>query len=106
MKYRLRRLSTHQTALVVGVAGALSSLLLLPFVLLTALFDPQGVMSGAWVLLLMPLVAFLYGYVATAVWCWFYNLIAGLIGGIELELEPAADAPPAAPPHGEFGATA
>lgn len=98
MKHRIRRFSVHQTALVVAVAQALVSLLFIPFFLFVTLLDPNTGWAGAWIAFVMPVFALIMGYISAALWTFFYNLIATMVGGIEFELEPVGGAGPASAP--------
>lgn len=90
MTHRIRRISVHQTALVVAIAQALLSLLFVPFFLFVTLFDPSANFFGIWMVFLWPIMALVFGYISTALWVFFYNLIASAVGGIEFELEPVS----------------
>ena len=37
--------------------------------------------------LLVPLLYAIIGFIFTAIGCWVYNLVASMVGGIEIELE-------------------
>lgn len=55
---------------------------------------------GAAALLLVPVVYGILGFIMTAIMAALYNLVAGWMGGIEMEFEvaPVAGYPPAVPP--------
>jgi len=67
----------------------------------SGLGDEVGILRGIG-LILIPLIAILYavfGTIVVAIWVLIYNLIASVVGGIELMLEPAAELVKAAPPQ-------
>jgi hypothetical protein len=83
------------------IAALLCLLVSLPVtaVNLLPLMDPANgprlrLMSGS--LLALPLVYAATGFVAALMGAWIYNLLAGLMGGIELTLTPLAERRPLA----------
>ncbi|MGO9095286.1 MAG: hypothetical protein ACLQGV_08685 [Bryobacteraceae bacterium] len=60
--------------------------------------------------LLLPILYAIIGFIFTAIGCWVYNLIASMVGGIEVEIVAKVEPqmfPPSAPPLGPgFGPTA
>ena len=94
---RIRRLGVVRTATVASVFYLLITLIvLLPFALVLATAGPITTTDQAgrtttfevspFVLLLLPLVYALIGWVLTALFCLVYNLAAAITGGVELEL--------------------
>lgn len=51
-----------------------------------------GIMVGLLMIVFMPVIYGLMGFIGGALAAWFYNLAAGVVGGIELELEPSVPA--------------
>lgn len=51
-----------------------------------------GVLFGLLMIVFMPAVYGLMGFIGGALAAWFYNLAAGVVGGLELELEPSVPA--------------
>jgi hypothetical protein len=47
-----------------------------------------GVGRGIGIVIVMPLIYAFFGVVFGALFAWFYNMVAGWVGGIELDLEP------------------
>lgn len=102
--YRLKSVSVLSVAKVSALLHAGMSLLIIPFLLLVAIimtFAPkQPNEPPAFVFVFFALFApFLYGvigFVIGAIGGFLYNLVAGWIGGVELQLESIA--PPIAPP--------
>jgi hypothetical protein len=86
MKQQVARLSPHQNAKVFAVLTALSSLVLLvPFFLMFAGFGPAQSRPPLFLMLLMPVLYLVFGYVVTIIACALYNLMFRYIGGIEFE---------------------
>ena len=103
MKHRIRRIGILKAAMIGGIAYAIMTLLLVPFFLLLMLmpgaFDEMGRTSGDWMmapalLLLAPLVYGAMGFIGTGLAAAVYNLIATMVGGLEVELEPLAGPSP------------
>jgi hypothetical protein len=121
--FRIRRFGVIKTATVVALwYVVIIVIIFLPIAVLVALFAPSsGVVGNAGGLavvffgLLLALFYGLLGWVFTALACVFYNLVAGMTGGIEIQLEaveprpavpvwgapataPSSEPPPGAPP--------
>ena len=80
---QIRRFGIAQTAKVAAVCYS---------VLAAIIFVPLGVISlvagrprAVWVVL-FPVLYGVLGYVVVALSCWIYNMIAGKVGGIAVEL--------------------
>lgn len=76
---------------------ALLSLLFVPFFLFFALMAPvqegYGPMGGEWMMsgafvLLLPFIYAVFGFIGTALAALVYNLVATMMGGLEIDLEP------------------
>ncbi len=87
MPQQIRRFGVGQTAKVVGVLYALIGVVLLPFVLLAAMYSPNKTGFGAGLALAVPVLYGVLGFISTAIGCAIYNFVAGLVGGIEVELD-------------------
>jgi len=99
--YRIRRFGVMKTATVVAIMYmVIVGVFVVPFGLLALLVAPsQGSGAGAGVsILLLGLIAIfgygLLGWVFTAVSAAIYNLAAGWVGGIEVEIETVTPPPP------------
>jgi Transmembrane domain of unknown function (DUF3566) len=106
--YRIRRFGVIKTATVVAVMYVIIiAVFALPIAVGVALFGRGDTTGGAAGVLAFGLVvAVLYavlGWVFTAIACALYNFAAGMVGGIEVEVEPVAPPPPA-PVWGPTGA--
>lgn len=89
---RVKKFGVFQTAKVVGIIYALVSLvIILPFFMIGSMlsqeFFPEMAEFGGAILIVLPLVYGLVGFLFTALGCVVYNLIAGFTGGIEIEME-------------------
>jgi hypothetical protein len=47
-----------------------------------------GIGRGIGVVLVMPLIYAFFGMLFGALFAWVYNMVAGWVGGIELDLQP------------------
>lgn len=92
MPQRVRRFGVLQTAKVIAVLYALIGLVFVPIFLIVSMVSPDKSGLGMGFSLLMPILYGVLGFVFTAISCAIYNFVAGLVGGIELELDegPAA----------------
>jgi hypothetical protein len=84
---RLRRFSIAQTAKVAGVLYALMGLIFVPFFLVASLFAPKEGGFGVGFALALPILYGVLGFVCTAIGCALYNWVAGMVGGIEVQLD-------------------
>jgi ABC-type dipeptide/oligopeptide/nickel transport system permease component len=89
MTNRVVHVSVHQTAKIVAILYTLMALVFVPIGVLFALRQGQEV---SWrLLVLVPLLYGLASYVFGAVACWLYNVVAGVVGGIEFTVERDED---------------
>ena len=94
MMHRVRRFGVIQTANMAAMMYfAMTIIFLVPFFILASMLPDMGDESGmAWfsgaALFFVPPLYAAFGWVATAIMCWFYNMIAGFVGGIAVEIEP------------------
>lgn len=103
MQTHIVQIGAHRSALIVAISGAL---LMIPFMLLYLpifLFLPAeeggGLFVGVIMLLLVPPLYFVFGYLVTGLWLWLINLVAGRLGGFPVTLAGTA-APDTEVPHG------
>ncbi len=96
MKKRITRFGVYQTAKVFGVMYFfLTAIFAIPFGLISMIsgFGSELGFSGG-LLLLLPFVYALFGFLFVALGCAIYNLIAKWTGGIEVEVgTETVDAP-------------
>lgn len=87
MGQRIRRFGVGQTAKVLGILYGLMGLILLPLFLIAALASPQETGFGVGFAVILPILYGVLGFVMTAIGCALYNWVAGMVGGIEVELD-------------------
>ena len=94
MKQQIKRMSPHQNGKVCGVLMALTSLVfVIPMFLFFSMMhfpaDQNGHHMGPsiFMILVMPILYLVFGYIFTVIWCVIYNFVAKFTGGIEFELE-------------------
>jgi hypothetical protein len=100
--YRIRRFGILKTATVVAVMYMLIvAVFVVPFLLLALVASPSdstssvGGVGGVLVIGLASIVLYgLLGWVFTAIAAAVYNLAAGWVGGIEVQVETVAPPPP------------
>jgi len=94
MKQQVSRLSPHQNGKVFGVLMAVSSLVVIvPFFLIFSATVPAGVGGPpAFMILIMPIMYLVVGYLSVAIGCAVYNFMFKYIGGIEYEAKSEAAA--------------
>ena len=87
MAQQIRRFGVGQTAKVVGALYGLMGLVFIPVLLIASMFSPNksGVSTGF--ALALPILYGVLGFIFTAIGCAIYNFVAGIIGGIEVELD-------------------
>lgn len=91
MKQQIARFSPHQNAKVAAVLMAVTSLLfIVPFVLVFSFVLPAQGRPPLLMFLIMPVMYLVIGYIAVALSCLIYNLLARYTGGIEFESEATA----------------
>lgn len=87
MPQQIRKFGVGQTAKVVGVLYALIGVVIAPFMLIAAMYSPNKPGFGAGFALALPVLYGVFGFISTAIGCAIYNFVAGLVGGIEVELD-------------------
>lgn len=94
MKQQVSRLSPHQNGKVFGVLMALSSLVfLVPFFFIFSATMPAGAGGPpAFMILAMPVMYLVFGYLSVALGCAVYNFMFNFIGGIEFVSQGSTDA--------------
>lgn len=91
MKYQIKKISAVQTSKVSAIVNA-------PFGLIYTLIGLSMLNNGntgddvaGKVMLAGPILLAVFTFVASVFFCWFYNGIVKLVGGIEVELEQRDD---------------
>lgn len=90
MAQRIRRFGVGQTAKVLGVLYTLIGVVLIPFFVLASMFVPNESGFGIGVAIALPVIYGIAGFVFTAIACLIYNMVAGWVGGIEIEIDEPA----------------
>jgi hypothetical protein len=86
MKQQIERFSPHQNGKVFAVLVAVSSLVfLVPLFFIVTMFAPEQSRPPMLMLLAMPVLYLVFGYISVAIGCAMYNLLFRFIGGIEFE---------------------
>jgi hypothetical protein len=89
---QIKRFSIGQAAKFTGVLYLLFGLLFIPFFLLMGTMAPGGESGfpfggGTILAVTMPVIYGIMGVIGGAIGAALYNLVAGWIGGLEIELE-------------------
>ncbi|MGC9972723.1 MAG: hypothetical protein ABSE56_19245 [Bryobacteraceae bacterium] len=66
----------------------ISAVIVIPLTFILMVFGGERANPFGLLALLLPLLYAIVGFVFTAIGCWVYNLVAMMVGGIEIELEP------------------
>ncbi len=90
MAQQVKRFGIFQTAKVMGILYALTGLVFLPFFVLFSLASPRAAGFGIGFAVLLPVLYGICGFIVIAIGCAIYNVVAGMVGGIEVELDQAA----------------
>lgn len=86
MKYHLLRIDPFRAARIAGVLYFLVGLTILPFFYFAFVVAPEGIGFSRGIILLSPILISGIGYASTALGCFFYNWLAGRLGGFEVDL--------------------
>lgn len=101
MTKRLKRIAPLQLGKISGILYALSTILFVPFILLfsaLASVAPQmeggsstpvpGILGmGLGLIVMAPIMYGVMGFIVGVIGAFFYNIVAGWVGGIEVEVE-------------------
>lgn len=87
MTHEISRFSPHKTAKIAAAIYGLLSIPIVPIFWLASLASPNGFGFGGVFLLLLPVLYAGLGYGFTGLGCLTYNFVAGLIGGIEVDID-------------------
>lgn len=86
----LNRIGPRSAAKVVAVLYAIFGLIMGAFFSIAALFRPDaggvGAMWGVAAVVIFPVLYGVLGFLVTLLTTWLYNVVAGAVGGIELDL--------------------
>lgn len=87
MRQQIRKFGVGQTAKVAGVLYALMGLLFIPVFLVMSALGPKQSGLGTGFAFLVPIMYGVFGFIGTAIACALYNVVAKLVGGIEVEID-------------------
>ncbi len=87
MAQRIRNIDPVQAAKVVAVLYLIVGLVLIPIFLFLTFMDSNAFGLGMGFMIFIPVMYAVVGFISTIVMCALYNLVAGWVGGIEVELE-------------------
>lgn len=93
MQQQIRRFGVLQTAKVIGALYALIGLVFVPVILVISMVAPNKEGFGPGFLLALPILYGVLGFIFAALSCAIYNLVAGIVGGIEVELGESRSLP-------------
>ncbi len=86
----LNRIGPLSAAKMVAVLYAIFGLIMGAFFSIAALFRPDGgglgAMWGVAAVVIFPVLYGVLGFLVTLLTTWLYNVVAGAVGGIELDL--------------------
>ncbi len=88
MKIRIKKIAPLQAGKMLAAIYALFSIIFVPFLLIAALVSPKG--SGGLsmvIVLVIPVVYIVMGFIGGVIGAFIYNLVAGWMGGMEIEYE-------------------
>lgn len=92
MKKQLLHVSIFQSAKVMAVLYFVFSIpLVLIMAIPTMLLHQQGVGPSLFMLILMPILYLIFGFLFSAFGAWVYNLVAARIGGVEFTVSQGID---------------
>lgn len=87
MAQQIKRFNIGQSAKFLAVLYLLFGLLFVPFFLLASVFSPEGTGGfGMMFAIAMPVMYAVMGVIGGAIGAALYNLVAGWVGGIEVEI--------------------
>jgi hypothetical protein len=89
---RVKKIGVLKTSIVSAIIFFILSLIMVVPVMLVmgiagVFSDNMGFAFGGVFMIFMPIMYAVIGFLATALWCWMYNVVARWIGGIEIEVE-------------------
>lgn len=87
MAQRIRNIEPVQAAKVVAILYLMVGLVLVPIFLFLAFMDSNAFGFGMGFAIFIPVFYAVVGFIGTMIFCALYNLVAGWVGGIEVEFE-------------------
>lgn len=83
MKKQIINISPLQTAKVFAVLYFVMSIPLVAIMALSFIAAPEGASFPVGLLIAMPFLYLIFGFIFTVIGAWVYNLVAGWVGGVE-----------------------
>jgi len=87
MKQRIRRVDPMQAAKVTGILYGIVGLIIAPLLYFAQQMNPTPSPFGPGFIIAIPVLYAVCGAIITAISAALYNLVAGWVGGVEVELE-------------------
>lgn len=87
MKYQISRISILQSSKVVVCLYGLIGMLYFLVGLGILIFGGAQLFAAAVFYMLMPVLMVIFGFLLWCLFAWLYNVVAKMVGGIELELK-------------------
>lgn len=92
MNQRIVRIAPWSAARIFGIMYFVMGLVFLPFFALPGMLGGgEAVRLGMGLAIALPVLYGVIGFLGTAFFAWLYNVIAGWVGGIELEMIAGSD---------------
>ncbi len=90
MKKRLTYVSPLQLGIVLAVLYGIIALILVPFLLLGAIFGAKGGLVGGVFAIFIPVIYAIVGFIGGVITAFVYNLVAKWTGGVEFTTADAS----------------
>lgn len=89
MRIQIKQFSTHQTAKIIAIISAVSSLFFIPIMFIPLLMAPEAtpVPSFFFMFVLMPVFYLIFTYCFMRLGLWLYNKLSARFGGFEFVFE-------------------
>ena len=89
MRRQITRIGPLQAAKVAAVLYFIMGCVFVPFLAVPVLMGGERTGPGLLFVLAMPVLYCVLGFVFVMLGAWLYNVVAGLVGGIEVTLDEA-----------------
>lgn len=93
--HEIKRVGVLQAAKLMAIMYLIVSAVIVVPLGFIGLFTSATKSPAALLVVLLPVVYAVFGFVFTAIGCWVYNVVAAMVGGFRIELDLAQ--PPAEP---------
>jgi hypothetical protein len=87
VKHTIRRFEPIPTARIIALLYGLIGVLLAPILFILGRMSPDGEGMGTVFIVLFPLLYAVIGFIGTLIATALYNLVAGWVGGIVVDLD-------------------